>query len=133
MSIPLPAKAGVLYFAVVFAIAFALGTVRVLWLAPKVGARAAELAEMPLLFAFFVVAARQIVRRLAVPPVPGARLAMGAVGLMLALAIDFTMVLQLRGLSLEMYFETLDPVSGSAYYALLGIFAITPYFLGGRA
>ena len=72
MSIPLAVKAGVLYFAVVFTIAFAL-------------------------------------------------------------VCDFTMVLQARGLTLQMYFDTLDPVSGTAYYVLLGIFGITPYLFGGRA
>ena len=126
-------KAGVLYFAVVFAIAFALGTARVLWLVPRIGARAAELAEMPVLLAAMIVAARKIVRRLNVPSAPGVRLAMGGIALALVLVFDFTMVLQLRGLTLQTYFDTLDPVSGTAYYALLGVFAMTPYLFGGRA
>ena len=126
-------KAGVLYFAVVFAIAFAPGTARVLWLVPRIGARAAELAEMPVLLAAMILAARKIVRRLNVPSAPGVRLAMGGIALALVLVFDFTMVLQLRGLTLQTYFDTLDPVSGTAYYALLGVFAMTPYLFGGRA
>ena len=36
-------KAGVLYFAVVFGAGFALGTIRTLWIVPRVGTRLAEL------------------------------------------------------------------------------------------
>jgi hypothetical protein len=36
-------KAGVLYFGTVFAAGFALGMVRVLWMVPQFGVRAAEL------------------------------------------------------------------------------------------
>ena len=133
MSIPLFLKAGVCYFAIVFGVAFVLGTVRVLWIVPKIGARAAELAEMPVLVAVMVLAARQLVRRLAIPRAATARLAMGSVALILVLAFDFMVVLHLRGLTPKMYFETLDPVTGTAYYLVLGIFAVTPQFFGGDA
>ena len=133
MSLPLFLKAGACYFMIVFPVAFVLGTVRVLWVVPKIGARAAELAEMPLLVAVVVLAARQVVRRLAIPRAATVRLAMGAVALILVLAVDFAVVLQLRGLTPRMYFETLDPVTGAAYYLALGIFAVTPQFFGGDA
>lgn len=51
-------KAGAIYFALVFASAFVLRTIRVLWLVPTVGTRAAELLEMPLMLAVVIVAAR---------------------------------------------------------------------------
>ena len=44
-------RAGVVYFAVVFATGFALGTVRTLWLAPALGERRAELLETPFMLA----------------------------------------------------------------------------------
>lgn len=42
---------GLRYFAGVFAIAFALGTIRTLWLAPAAGAMAAVAMEVPLILA----------------------------------------------------------------------------------
>ncbi|MBY0521448.1 MAG: hypothetical protein K2P79_13595 [Sphingomonas sp.] len=55
--------AGAVYFAAVFVVAFALGTVRTLWLAPAIGTTAAVLTELPLplLTSFYV--GRAIVRR----------------------------------------------------------------------
>ncbi len=44
-------KAGVLYFALVFAVGFVLGTIRTLWIVPRFGTRMAELMEMPIMLA----------------------------------------------------------------------------------
>src|SRR6185503_11470140 len=41
--------AGLLYFSGVFAAGFLLGAVRVLWAGPRIGERAAELLEVPLM------------------------------------------------------------------------------------
>jgi hypothetical protein len=57
---------------------------------------------------------------------------MGAVALGLLLAAEFTLVLGLRGLSLREYFATLDPVSGTVYYSLLGVFALMPVLVHRR-
>ena len=119
-------KAAVLYFALVFGAGFVLGPIRVLWVVPRVGTRAAELMEMPIMFAVIVVAARWVVRRLAVPPARADRLAMGATALALVLLMDFTVVLRLRGMSIEEYFAARDPVSGTAYYLLLVLLAAMP-------
>jgi len=119
-------KAAVLYFALVFGAGFVLGPIRVLWVVPRVGTRAAELMEMPIMFAVIVVAARWVVRRLAVPPARVDRLAMGAAALALVLLMDFTVVLRLRGMSIEEYFAARDPVSGTAYYLLLVLLAAMP-------
>ena len=50
----------------------------------------------------------------------------------LLLALEFTVVLALRGLSLREYFATLDPVSGTVYYALLLAFALMPLIVERR-
>ena len=125
-------KAGALYFALVFGAGFLLGAFRVLVVVPRLGTRTAELIEAPIMLAVTFLAARWIVRRLAVPPVPARRLAMGAIALALLLAAEFGVVLGLRGLSLREYFATLDPVSGTVYYALLGVFALMPLFVARR-
>lgn len=53
-----PVKAGAAYFALVFALGFVLGTIRVLWLAPMVGETNAVLAELPVMLAASWFAAR---------------------------------------------------------------------------
>jgi hypothetical protein len=125
-------KASALYFALVFGAGFALGTLRVLLVAPRLGARTAELIEAPLMLVVTFLAARWTVVRLAVPPAWTRRLGMGGIALGLLLAAEFGLVLGIRGLSLREYFAGLDPVSGTVYYALLGAFALMPLGVARR-
>lgn len=90
-------KAGVLYFAVVFAVGFVLGTIRTLLVVPKLGARTAELIEAPVTVAASVLAARWVVRRLRLPAAWRTRFASGAVALGLMLLAEFTFMLWLGG------------------------------------
>ena len=60
-------KAGMLYFVLVFGTGFVLGTIRALWIVPRLGMRMAELLEMPIMVVATILAARWIVHRLAVP------------------------------------------------------------------
>jgi hypothetical protein len=43
-------KAAVLYFPILFGVGFVLGTIRTLWVVPRVGTRNAELLELPMMF-----------------------------------------------------------------------------------
>lgn len=122
-------KAALLYFALVFGCGFALGVVRTIWLVPAIGARAAELCELPLMMAISVLAAGWVSRRLAVPQQARPRLTMGGIALALLLASEFGLVLQLRGLTVAEYFASRDPVSGSAYALSLALFALAPWLL----
>jgi len=97
-------KAGVLYFALVFGAGFVLGAIRILWIVP----------------------------RLAVSPKLSSRLGMGCVGLGLMLVAEFTLVLWLWGLSISEYFAARDPVSGTVYYVMLGVFCIMPLLVAPR-
>ncbi len=119
-------KAGALYFALVFGTGFVLGTIRTLWVAPRFATRMAELMETPIMFVATIVAARWTVLRLAVPPMSSARLGMGCIALVLMLVAEFGLVLWIRGLSIREYLATRDPVSGTVYYVMLGVFAIMP-------
>lgn len=120
-------KAAVIYFSLVFATAFVLGTIRVLWLVPIVGTRTAELLEMPLMLAVVIIAARWVVRYFeeamgSLTPWLG----VGGTALVLALLFDFTVVLWIRGLSISQYVEAFDPVARTAYFVMLGVFALMP-------
>ncbi len=122
-------KAALLYFAAVFAAGFLLGTLRVLWLAPALGARAAELLEVPLMLAVVIVAARWVVRRFAPEP----RLGAGLLAVACVLGAEFALVLPLRGLTPAAYLAGLDPLPASAYYATLVIMAVAPLLVAPAA
>lgn len=79
-----------------------------------------------------VIAVRWVIRRLDIPPIPSNRLGMGCIALGLLLAAEFTLVLWLRGLSFSEYLAGRDPVSGTVYYLMLGVFAILPLFVARR-
>jgi hypothetical protein len=119
-------KAGVVYFALVFGAGFVLGPIRILWLVPHVGTRLAELIEMPIMLGVVIIAARWVIQRFAVPPTLSSRLSMGCIALAMLLVAEFSLVLRLRGLSIKEYFTTMDPVSGTAFFIMQGIFAIMP-------
>ena len=125
-------KAGLLYFAVVFATGFVLGSIRTFWIVPRLGTRIAELMEAPIMFVVTIAAARWIVRRLAVPPTASRRLGMGCIALGLMLIAEFTLVRWLRGLPIREYLAGRDPVSGTVYYLMLGVFTIMPLFVARR-
>jgi hypothetical protein len=124
-------KAGLCYFALTFGAGFLLGPLRILLLVPRVGARAAELAELPVMIVVMWLAARWTIRRFHVPSSTASRLAMGVLAFTLLLAAEFLLVLPLRGLTLEQYFATRDPVSGVAYYASLVLLALMPLIASG--
>ena len=123
-------KGGVLYFALVFAVGIVLGTVRSLWVVPRLGVRTAELMEQPIMLGISILAARWVVRRVGVPPQWQTRLAIGCIALGLMLVVEFTFVVWVRGLTIRAYLETRDPISGAAYFIALGAFALIPIFVG---
>jgi len=122
-------KAAGIYFALVFGAGFVLGTIRVLWLVPAVGTRTAELFEMPFMLAIVVLSARWVTQQFQVPPTASSRLGVGGVALAIILALDFTVILWIRGLSFRQYVEAFDPVAGTLYFVMLGLFALMPWFV----
>jgi len=122
-------KAGVLYFALVFGAGFVLGTIRTLWVVPRLGTRMAELLETPIMLVITIAAARWTIKRLAVPPTVSSRLWMGCIAIGLLLLAEFTVVLWIRGLSIREYLASRDPVAATVYYVMLVVFAIMPLLL----
>lgn len=122
-------KAAGLYFVCVFGVGCVLGAIRTLWVVPRLGTRIADLSEMPIMVAVVILAARSIVRHFAVPSTLSARLGVGCIGLGLMLIAEFAFLLRLRGLSIQEYWASRDPVAATAYYLALALFASLPIFV----
>lgn len=118
--------AGAVYFGLVFGAGFLLGPIRILLLVPRFGERAAELIEMPFMLLVILLAARFVIRTFSIPAGVPNRLRMGLLALVLGLLFECGLVLKLRGLTLTEYFRTRDPITGTAYYLVLGLFAVMP-------
>lgn len=125
-------KAGIVYFTIVFAVGFVFGTIRTLWVVPFVGVRMAELAETPIMVAASILAAQWVSRRVGFPVKWPNKLLSGLVALGLMLFAEFGFVLWVRGLTIRQYFAIRDPVSGTAYFVALVVFAILPLFMTTR-
>lgn len=123
---------GIVYFALVFGAGFVLGTIRVLAVAPRIGARYAELIEMPVMLAVIYLAARFVVSKMHPAKSTLPFLVTGLVALALLLAIEFTLVLGLQGISLEQYLDSRDAIAFGAYLASLIVYALMPLILGVR-
>ena len=121
--------AGLVYFALVFAAGFVMGAVRVPFLVPRLGVRVAELLEMPIMFVVIVVSARFVVRRFAVPVTARARVLVGFIALGMLIAAELLLATALQGQSIVQYVASRDPVSGSVYLAMLGVFTVMPLVL----
>ena len=119
-------KAGLLYFALVFGTGFLLGTVRVLFLAPRMGVRCAELLELPLMLVAIVLSARYVIRFFSLPAATTVRLFVGFFALALVVAAELSSARLLGGQSVTQYVASRDPVSGTAYLVTLILFALMP-------
>ena len=125
-------KAAFAYFLLVFGAGFLLALVRAPLLVPRLGERWAELAEMPPMLAVIVIAARLVVRRFALSAAWPARLSAGLLALGLLLAAEFVVALLIQDRPLADYLASRDPVSGTVYLFMLGVFALMPLLLADR-
>lgn len=122
-------RAALVYFAIVFAAGFALGVVRVPLLEPRLGERAAQLIEMPIMLVVVYLAAGHVVRR----GVARERwLAVGGSALALLLGAELLLVIAFSEQGLEADLASRDPVAGAAYLASLVLFALMPWLRARR-
>lgn len=126
-------KAALRYYALVFGAGFVLGAFRVTLLVPRIGERWAELLEMPVMFAVIWFAARHVNREDALPTDHGTRLLVGFTALQLLVLTELGLTLWLQPVSLAEYIAARDPVSGSVYLVMLGVFALMPWLRGLKA
>ncbi len=124
--------AALAYFAIVFAVGFACGPIRVMWLEPNFGATTAVLMEIPILLMAMMFAARFVPRRLALPATVAMHLGMGLIALGLVLIADLGVGLWVRGQSLAEIGAYFLSTPGRIYSASLLLFGLMPVLVNRR-
>jgi hypothetical protein len=121
------ARAALAYWAVVFALGFVLGSLRVLWLAPLVGLVPATLIELPLMLGASWWASGWLVRRFAIAD-KGAALAMGGIAFALLMAAECAVGVGMMGLTPGQWLA--DFAQPHAAIGLAGqvVFALMPWW-----
>ena len=84
-------KAGALYFAIVFAAAFVLGTVRVLLIIPRIGQLPAVLLELPIVLALAWVVCLRVTTRFSIPQLIAPRMIMAGSAFLLLIGAELAM------------------------------------------
>jgi hypothetical protein len=120
------ASAATAYWAVVFALGFVLGSIRVLWLVPLVGLMPATALELPIILAASWLAAGWLVRRFAIVSSAEA-LAVGALAFAILMAAECALAGVLNGQTPALWLAGLRQP-----HALLGlagqvVFALMPW------
>ena len=121
-------KAAASYFAIVFVIAFALGTIRVLLVAPRFGAVAAVSLEVPLLLAVSWVTASWSIATFRVPSAARDRFTMGFVAFGMLMAAEFGLSIALFDRPASACFASYATLAGAAGLLAQIAFALVPYF-----
>ncbi len=121
------AGAGLAYWAVVFALGFVLGTIRVLWLAPLIGLLPATVLELPLILTASWFAAGWLVLRFAIDTASEA-LAAGGLAFLLLMVAECTLAVMMMGQTPGQWLADLRQP-----HALLGLagqvaFALMPWW-----
>ncbi len=119
------ARAALAYFAAVFAVGVALGTLRELLLRARLGTTGAIALEAPAMLLAAYLAARWAVRRFALSP-GGARLRAGLLALALLLLIEAAGALALRGMTPLAWLSHFTEPAGTLSLALFLAFAAIP-------
>jgi hypothetical protein len=127
-----PWVAAASYFALVFGAGFLFGLVRVPLVVPRLGERAAELLEAPVMFGVMFFASRYVTRRFALATSPRRALSAGLLALALMIATELLLAVALQGRSVAGYIAGRDPVSGSVYLVSLLVYGALPWLHARR-
>lgn len=119
---------GLRYYAIVFAIAFALGVARTLMIAPAIGVTAAVLFEVPVLIMVSWLATRRLLRRH--PLSLSHRALMGAVAFALTMASESILAYLLRGQDIAAWVAEVARPLGLVGLAGQIVFGIMPVLVG---
>jgi len=119
-------RAGAAYVAVVFLAGFVLGTVRVLVVAPRLGAIVAVFIEAPVILAVSWAVCRGCVARFRVAPARGPRLMMGGSAFVLLMALEAALSVLAFGRSLADHLGAYVTAPGALGLAAQFGFAVIP-------
>lgn len=118
--------AGLAYFAVVFAVAFVVGAVRVLFVAPRLGEALAVLLELPIILATSWWVCGDLLRRFAVGPDLRERLTMGLTAFLVLQGVEAAMGILAFGRSPGEYLSAFTTPAGQLGLAGQIAFALLP-------
>jgi hypothetical protein len=121
------ARAGIAYWAVVFALGFVLGTIRVLWLAPLVGLIPATLMELPAMLGASWLASGWVVRRFAIASA-GEALAAGGLAFALLMAAECALGVAMMGMTPAQWLGEFRQPHALLGLAGQGAFALMPWW-----
>ena len=125
-------KAGIAYFVVVFAFAFAMGTLRVLVLVPRLGELTAVLIEVPLVVAVSWWVCTRAVARWQVGNAKRDRLLMGAYAFGLLIAVEWTLSVTAFGRTSAQFVQSMFTPAGVIGLAGQVVFGLMPLLLRTR-
>jgi hypothetical protein len=122
--------AATVYFLLLFALGFVLGTIRVLAVTPRIGELAATLTEVPLMLTAAYFACRWAIARWHVPSDPAARWAMVLWFLILLLLFETLLGAMLFGRTMAEQWAGLATPAGLVGLSAQIIAALLPVFVG---
>ena len=121
-----------MYFLVAVGAEFVLEIIRLQVVALHIGEKLAGMLEIPNVLLATIIGARWVVDRFTLPPLPGIRLTVGLVALILLLIAEGAVILPLHGLSVSEYLARQDPIVGVAPLGALGVLTVMPFLVGYR-
>jgi hypothetical protein len=125
--------AGAIYFALVFAAGFMLGTIRVLLVVPATGVTAAVLIETPFILTVAWFACRFAIGRIGEPPSFSDRMIMGATAFVLLMIAEYLLAYMLNATTLADYLAQYVTLPGLLGLAGQIVFATFPALQGLRS
>lgn len=123
-------KAGAVYFLIAVGAEFVLEVIRLQLVALHVSERLADILEIPNVLLATVIGSRWVVDRFTLPPLPGIRLGVGLVALVLMLISEWTVIQALQSLSVEGYVAGQDAAVEPIPVGALGVLTVMPFLSG---
>ena len=120
-------KAAAYYFGAVFVVAFFLGTLRTVFLVPKLGPLYAVLIEIPILLFLSWTVCRHTLNRFAVPATATHRLIMGGLAFSLLMGTELALAILLLDQNWHQYLLGFQQPHARIGLVAQGLFALMPW------